>query len=231
MERTGLFLGRLSVATNPEDPTLQQVIQDAIKTGFLDLHTSLPARIETYDPTTQKANIQILLKKKYKGVDGKEANLPVITNVPVQWVSASGGSAYITLPLKKGDIGIALFSERSLDKYLSGTGGIISPDDPRTHDLSDAFFIPGAKPFPIALTNVNNNDIIIQNNKTRIELSPEGKLSITGAGGQELITILETLITDLINARVVTALGASPFTVDSISKFTTDLTNIQELKK
>lgn len=212
-----------------EAPTLQQVIQEAIKTGLLDVHTALPARIESYDPVTQKANIQPLLKKKYKTTG--EADLPVIANVPVQWVSTSAGSAYITLPLKKGDIGIALFSERSLDKYLSSQGGIVSPEDPRDHDISDAFFIPGAKPFPLALTNVSDSDIIIQNETLRIEIAPEGKLSITGAGGQELLTILETLITDLINARIVTALGASPFTVDTITKLTQSKTNLLEIKK
>lgn len=214
-----------------EDPTLQQVIRDAIKAGLLDVHTALPARIETYDAGTQKANIQPLLKKKYKGVNGEEANLPVITNVPVQWVSASSGSAYMTFPLKKGDIGIALFSERSLDKYLSGKGEIVSPADPRTHDISDAFFIPGTKPFPLALTNVNNSDIIIQNNTFRIEISPDGKISLAGAGGQELLTILDDLLTHLINAKVITALGAQPFIASTVAELVQDQTNLQEIKK
>lgn len=212
-----------------EDPTLQQVIQEAIKTELLDVHTALPARIETYDPSTQKANIQPLLKKKYKATG--DANLPVITNVPVQWVSSSGGSAYITLPLKKGDIGIALFSERSLDKYLSSQGGVVSPEDPRTHDISDAFFIPGAKPFPQALTNVSGSDIIIQNETLRIEIAPEGKLSITGAGGQELLTILDDLLTHLLTAKVLTALGEQPFVAATIAELLQDQLNLQEIKK
>ncbi len=214
-----------------ETPTLQQVIKDAVRNGLLDVHTALPARIEKYDHLTQKADIQPLLSKKYKGAVGGKRNLPVITNVPVQWPATSSGSTFIHMPLKKGDIGFAVFCERSLDKYLSGKGEIVSPEDPRTHNISDAFFIPGGRPFPIALQNVNDTDIIIQNETSRIEISPKGKISITGAGGQELLTIIDSLIQHLIDAKTLTAIGAQPFIASTRANLQADKDDLTELLK
>lgn len=219
------------MTTQNENPTFPEVIRDAIRSELLDLHVSLPARIESYDPLTQKAKIKPLLKKKYLGASPGKVDLPVISNVPVQWPSSSAGKTFIHLPLKKGDIGIALFCERSLDKYLSSQGEVVSPEDPRIHDISDAFFIPGARPFPLALTNVNDSDIIIQNDVFRIELSPEGKISLTGAGGQELLTILDSLIQNLIDAKVITALGPQPFIASTTVALTVNKTNLEKIKK
>ena len=41
-----------------DTPTLAQVIQSAIKKQILDLHTCLPAKVLSYDPTTQKAELK-----------------------------------------------------------------------------------------------------------------------------------------------------------------------------
>ena len=104
-----------------DDKTLAQIMRDAILSQLYDVHVCLPARVEKYDAGSQKADIKPLLKKRYK-VEAKDTDLPVITDVPVQWPSAAGGSAYLHLPLAAGDPGMAVFCERSLDAWLQGTG-------------------------------------------------------------------------------------------------------------
>lgn len=224
-----------------ETPTLEQILQDAIRGELLDVHTCLPAKIEKYEASTQKANVQVLLKRKYEA-DSEAINLPVINSVPVQWPSASQGSAYIHLPLKVGDLGIVVFCERSIDLWLSGDPGkpddvldargkIFDPLDPRIFDLSDAIFIPGVLPFVHSLQNVNPDNLIVQNDKFRIEIAPDGTISLEGET-EELVTIIDDLFTNLIvDARVLTSIGPQPFLADTIAKLTAIRTRLRAIKR
>ncbi len=215
--------------TQETTPTLAEVIREIIKSHFFDLHTTMPARVEKYDPATQKADVKPLLRKKYRAADAA-TEIPVIPSVPVQWPSAGGGDAYIHLPLKTGDLGMVIFCERSIDTWLSGDGQITAANDPRHHDLSDAVFIPGVRPFKAALSDVSADNLVIQNDILRIELDPSGKISIEGAT-KELLTVLSGVLDHLISAKVLTLWGASPFTTDTIASFTQDKTDLNTLKR
>lgn len=217
-----------------ETPTLEKILQDAIRSELLDVHTCLPAKVEKYDASTQKANVQVLLKRKYEA-DDEAINLPIINSVPVQWPSAGQGSAYIHLPLKAGDLGIVVFCERSIDFWLSGDQGdpgkILDPLDPRIFDLSDAIFIPGVLPFVHSLQNVSPDNLVIQNDKFRIEIAPDGTISLEGET-EELLTIIDNLFTNLIvDARVLTSIGPQPFMADTITKLTATRTRLRTLKR
>lgn len=212
--------------------TLAEIIQDAIKAGILDINVCLPAKIEKYDPTEQKANISPLLKKKYISEDAA-TNLPVITNVPVQWPSANGGEAFIHLPLKVGDLGFAIFSQRSLDTWLAGNGDSVSPEDPRHHDLSDAIFVPGGLPFKRALADINSNNLMIKNGSMKMELDPSGKISIEGSS-KEFLNIIDVILDHLISAKVTIVGGSSAgdhsFSAATISNFNNDKTDLDTIK-
>lgn len=214
--------------TVKEDKTLARIIQEAIAAHLYDVHVCLPARVEKYDAATQKADVKPLLKKRYK-IDG-DVELPVVTSVPVQWPSAANGAAYLHLPVAKGDLGMLVFCERSLDAWLQGAGQIVSPDDPRHHHLSDGIFVPGLRPFgsPLAATSAAN--AVLQNGQMRVELSPDGKISIQGAGN-EFLTIVDSILDHLINARVITAIGASPFIGSTIADFQQDKADLATIKR
>ena len=159
-----------------ETPTLAEVLQAAIRAELLDVHTMLPCKVKSYASETQKASIIPLLRKKYR--DESIVDLPVINDVPVQW--PSGGEAFIHLPLAAGDTGIAIFCEKSLDIWLSGSGGVVSPEDPRHHDISDAVFIPGVKTFKTALNGVIGTSIHIKHGSAEVELTSSGDVNILG---------------------------------------------------
>lgn len=209
-------------------PTLRGMVIELIKSKILDLHTAIPARVESYDAATQKANIKPLLRKKYRN-SSVVTEIPVIPSVPVQWPSSNGGAAYIHLPLKAGDLGVAFFCERSIDSWLSGDGQITAPNDPRHHDLSDAVFIPGVRPWKAAFSGASENNLTIKNGSIKIELNPSGKISIEGAS-QEMVSVLSGVLGHLISATVLTAWGASPFTAGTIANFTSDKAALDTLK-
>lgn len=210
---------------------LEEFIKDAIRKGMLEAHTCLPAKIKTYDESTQKAEIIPLLKIKYKHKD-KPTDLAVIPNVPVQWPSANAGAAFIHLPLKAGDLGVVIFSERSMDTWLAGEGDSVSPEDPRHHHLSDAIFIPGVLPYKKALTISNANNMILQNNNMTIEIDPSGKIKIEGAA-QELLTVIDSFMANVIGATIIIPSGSSagtyPLDPTTVAALTQDQVNLNTL--
>jgi hypothetical protein len=125
-----------------DTPSLRQVIADQIEGRLADLHTAMPGTIESYDATTGIATVAPCLKRKYNA-DGTVVDLPPVVGVPV--LMPRGGGALISLALVKGDPVVLIFSERSLDRWIS-TGGKVDPKDPRKHALSDAFAFPGGYP-------------------------------------------------------------------------------------
>ena len=130
--------------------TLQDLLARFRSSLVADLHTALPGKIVRYDASTQKADVQLLIKERYADESGatQARELPVIPAVPVQFPGAGGYR--ITFPVANNDTGLVIFSEASLDKWLV-SGGTVDPSDDRRHDLTDAVFLPGLRDFGHAL--------------------------------------------------------------------------------
>lgn len=132
--------------------TLQDLLSRFRESLTADLHTSLPGKIVRYDASTQKADVQPLIKERYTDEAGamQSRDLPVIPAVPVQFPGAGGYR--ITFPVATDDVGLVVFGEASLDKWLV-SGGTVDPADDRRHDLTDAVFLPGLRDFGHALAS------------------------------------------------------------------------------
>lgn len=121
-------------------------IERAKRNLALDLRVSMPGRVISYDPVTQKAIVRgELLPIKYVG-DDELPDIPLLfPPIMVDFTRGMGGLAYSTIPILPDDTGIIHFTDRSLSVWLL-TGNPRAPVDPvtgRTHALSDAFFRPG----------------------------------------------------------------------------------------
>jgi len=218
-------------------PTLSDLILEAIKKESLDLRVSMPGRVETYDRSIQKATIQPLLSVSYKACPGTDYDLPVITEVPVQWPSANNGTAYMHLPLKSGDLGMIMFSDRALDNYLAAVpdnNDKIQPKRPskaRYHDLTDGWFIPGILPFSNALNNIDSDDIIIRNGDMRIEMEDNGTIALKNSGSSEIVDILITVLEYIRDGKILTALGPSSWIAADVVKIESMITKLTTFKK
>ncbi len=106
--------------------TLQDLLARFRESLVSDLHTSLPGKVVKCDPSTQKADVQPLIKERYADENGarQARELPVIPAVPVQFPGAGGYR--ITFPVAVGDTGLIMFAEASLDKSLV-SGGTVDP--------------------------------------------------------------------------------------------------------
>lgn len=200
-------------------PTLAQVMLNAIEARLNGLHTLLPGKVVSVDVKAGKCDVQPLLKRL--GSDGNPATLPQIKNCPIGFYRA--GSAAVYLPLQVGD-GIEIkFCERSLDIWLT-KGGTIDPEDKRKHHLSDAVVYPGMYDFTDPPSDADPTKLVIVNSTSKITLSPDGKFTMTGAGGEDVLHILSDLIAKLQTVEVPTMMGPQMFLPTDIL----DLEAIQE---
>jgi hypothetical protein len=155
--------------------SIESVISTAIQTQLKDVHTMLPGQIIKFDPATQLADIQPLLKRK---VGDKLINLPVLASVPVRFLKSKAFT--ITFPLVAGDEVSLYFIERSIDNWLT-EGGIQSPNDTRKFDLSDAYAVPVLYSQKEILADFDPANLEIRNtaNDTKITFKPSGEVVIT----------------------------------------------------
>ena len=162
--------------------SLSEPLLRAVDQALTDIRVCLPARIESYDHTTQRAEVTPLLRRAY--VDGETDSMPVIAGVPVVWPRSGGAS--LTMPVRRGDGVMLVFSDRSLDRWLV-QGGEVTPDDRRKHDLSDAIAIPGLYSFADQSPQDNNDDVLLQYAGSSLRMKADGDIEIT-AGKNVQIT-------------------------------------------
>lgn len=172
------------MSVDSRTPTLEEVIRTAFLRLTDGVHTSLPGRIESYDSSSQKADIKPLIKNVLVPVDGPEIveELPVLPDVPV--IFPRSGRFFISLDLQPGDMVLLVFIERSIDRWSQGQGDDTNPIDLRRFSLADAVAIPGLFPFPRALHSSSTDGVKLGEdavNGIRLEIAG-GKLSVTKNG-------------------------------------------------
>lgn len=151
-----------TVPEGSRDPTLAEVIRSAMDCRDLEFHTSLPCRVEKFDPATQTADVKPLIRRRFQNPDGTEIDesIAVIPRVPIAWPRA--GNFHITWPIKKGDLVEVIITEASRDNFQAGDGAEVDPDDFRRFDLSDAWAYPAAGyPDDEAIKNFDPDDLVI----------------------------------------------------------------------
>ena len=192
-------------AQNKATPSLARVMKETVNAKLLETKNMLPGVIVKYDYKTQKADVQPTLKMK--SIDGTVFEMPVIYNVPVAHPRA--GDAFIHMPLKKGNNVMLIFSDRSLDNWLS-SGGVVDPKDSRMHHLSDAVAYPGLYPFNEPLSLNNGNDIIIKNKSggsfLEVRIKKNNHIQIKN-GRHDLLKVLSDFMLHVKQAQTITALG------------------------
>ena len=205
-------------------PSLEKVIQRAIDASIADVHTAIPGIVVEYDAATQKAKIQPAIKRKY--LDGGLVSLPQLTNVPV--VMPRAGKAIVHLLVKKDDVVLVVFSERSVDKWLS-QGGVVDPLDARRHDLSDAFAIPGGYPFSDPATVSDPDALTVRNDQAEMKVLAGGKFSLKSLeSSEELLDLLDQLIQAILDARTTTLLGTMPLVNPQFAVIKAKLATLKE---
>lgn len=168
----------------------------------------LPGRIESYNATTRRADVQILVLDVDRDESDERApkRFAPIVNAPV--LLPGSGGARLKFPINKGDKCVVLLASRDVDKFLH-LGTEVEPDSERHHHLSDALIIPGLEISAVdAPININVT-------ATQVEL----------AGADEQVMTAKDMRTNLYNVltspTVLAGIAAAP--VDGGTSLTTAL--------
>ena len=213
---------------------LAAAIKQTIHYHMKNIHTSMPGEIVDYDFTTQKASVLPTIKEKF--YTGEILSMPIVTNVPV--IFPRSANASLTFPLAKGDKVLLLFSEKSLERWLS-SGEEVEMGVNRRFDLSDGIVIPGLYSFADQSPS-NGEDLILQykdskiiikkdgtiqseSGDARLELKSTGEITIENSG-DSLLDILSDTLREISQITI----GGTP--IDNIAVFNILKTRLDSLK-
>lgn len=184
------------MSDTPRKPSLADVVRRAMDARIADLRVCLPAKVTRYDAAKQQVDAQPLLADSIDGEDGAAVavTLPVVTNVPV--VFPGGGGFMLTFPIAAGDVVTLVFSDRSLDEWLS-KGGDVTPADPRQHHLSDAVAFPSLAPFSAPRAHASASKVVLGKDGDPAIYIDGSEIHIGGDSGLEKAALGETLKTHL----------------------------------
>lgn len=182
-----------------------------IKQAMADARMASPAFLTEDMPAgAQTVTVQIAQQERVKVPTGSAwwDVLPIV-NVPVQM--PRGGGYSITVPLKKGDEGLLVFSDTCFDNWwrsgqanapkaanVTAPSGSTPQFEVRRHWVHDAIFIPGVWSQPNVLSDYSTDSLQIRSDdgQTVIDVSETGVAitasTVTAANGGDT----QVLVTD-----------------------------------
>ena len=176
-----------------ETPELTDLILTAIRANQVELNTCMPGLVEKYNSETQKAIVKLSFKRMTS--TGDFITRASVEDVPIVFPRIGGKG--VVFPIAKGDPVMVIFSQRSLDTWLS-EGGEIDLSDTRLHNINDAIAVPGLDhvpidPKPVAdATELRGDKILIGNTSTSDEPMVLGNELNTNLS--DLVSAIEDLI-------------------------------------
>lgn len=164
-------------------PTTPPTFYDAMQLLKRDIFTSLNCmkigQIQSYDPATSTAAVQVLCKRVL--ASGLIQDYPLLLDCPVFTLQGGGGA--IQLPIAAGDHCLLIFSDRNLDSWFQ-TGAANPPPDGRCHDLSDAVALVGLNSLTNPAPTVPASTMRLAYGGALIDFTG-GDLSLKSSGGAE----------------------------------------------
>ena len=122
---------------------ISNYINKRINTNKIETNTILPAVVNAYNPLNNTVEIETTFKISLS--NGQQLEVPPLKDVPL--ARFGGGDFKIIQNPSKGDNGLALICQRSIDEWKESISlGVrpkqITPKNKRSHDINDAVFIP-----------------------------------------------------------------------------------------
>lgn len=188
-----------------ETPTMVDIIKEAIRQNHLELNTMIPAKVISYDSSTQTCEVQPSLKRTL--IDPpKIISRPRLLDVPVVFPRAGASGSYF--PLAAGDSVMLIFCQRSLDDWLEADGEV-QVRDTRLHNISDAVVVPGLFPSGGKITNAKDA-YTIDSKKLWMGDTTSTPLPLSGINNTEVVQFL-TKFLELMATPLVSSMGPVTF--------------------
>lgn len=197
--------------------SVHDVIRQDVETLLMRLYTSIPAKVDSYNPDKQTVNVTIAVNTPtYRG-----DNIPAssYSNIPVVFPSAS--KWVIAGPLSKGDVVLLVVPHYGTKEFMAGGRDTIGDSKYVTrHDLNDAIAIPGMfTNDSVTRKPAHKDKFHIANGEKDTVLIEEGEVSLTSDAAKVEVTPtgvnvqLGTSLVNVSSAGVTLQSGASTIAV------------------
>lgn len=132
-------------------PELSELLLRAASAGAATVHVSIPAKVNVVR-TDANGNItdvdcEVTVYDWGYNEQGALVAAPVAIVPHVAVATPGGGGQRLTIPVQAGDLGHLVFFERSVDRYMAGSGVAVDPELYSRFNPTDATFVPGLRPF------------------------------------------------------------------------------------
>ncbi|TCT93276.1 hypothetical protein EC913_11692 [Pseudomonas sp. LP_4_YM] len=149
-----------------------------------NVRTSVPGHVLSFDPATQLAEVQIGLMLEDR-LGSAEPRRPIV-RVPVQFWGATGGT--MECRVAEGVEGSIMFSQECIDSWVD-QGGVAAKSEPRRFSINDAYFVPGVRSVPGAITDFANDGIRMRDNTGAVYAWLKDDKTVSMSNGAGFITI------------------------------------------
>jgi len=203
--------------------TFPEAIKTAIQNFISDVNVCLPGKIiKIQDAKKRKISVQPEIKRVY--LDNTELEPPIIENVPLKYTGSS--KAILHYPIEIGDKVILIFSQRSLDNWLSDDK-LTTPGNRRMFNITDAIAIPGIQSFKEDHPLIeNDNEFVLRSSGYNFHIDiTDKKFKITN-DVENLATLMKDLLDEIISIQTVGSPPQHVLSPTSITNFTTIKTRI-----
>ncbi|WP_337065156.1 Gp138 family membrane-puncturing spike protein [Rouxiella badensis] len=169
-----------------------EVFDASIKKAKSAVNKALPGIIQSFDPLTLTCVVELAVyatrlfatSGNYadRGIEETES-YPLIVDAPV--IFPRGGDCTLTFPIKAGDECLVIFSDKDFDFWWQ-SGNVQRTASRRSHDLSDAFVIPGPRSQEKKISNISMEAVQLRSDdgRTSFSLNPaSGSIAGIAPGG------------------------------------------------
>jgi len=180
-----------------------EVIRQAIQAAVDEIRVALPGVVESVNISAQTADVRPLLLNRLVDDSGTvtQEELPVLPSVPIGWQRAGG--FFVTMPITKGDTGLIVFPDWSLDQWRAKGGSIpVDPLDVRSHSLTSAVFYPGLHSKTDALSSAHDSNMVMgDDDGSQIHIKPGGEIHLGSESASDFVALAQKVLTELQNVQ------------------------------
>lgn len=197
---------------NIAEPNLRSVLEQIKREVMTGLNCHMLGTIVSFDGDKQAArvrlNFQTVVYNQPPGSSQTIQPLPTIYAYPVlidcPVMVLTGGTGVLTMPVAAGDTCLVLFHDRDIDLWYT-TGGVVPPNTPRVHDMSDGLVIVGFRSNANPVSDYSTTDIELRNLGGKIGVAQ--KIAFENAATSLLLTLTAAMDTLTLAVTAMTALN------------------------
>lgn len=179
--------------TSSDKQRMLGALMAAFRSHELTSDQLLPALVEDFDRATNTATIQPLIQ--WVRIDNEiQARHPL---AKINVLSLGGGGFHISFPLKKGDLGWIIASDRDIALFKQSLE-IAAPNTGRLHSFEDGWFVPDVFR-KYTIDGADTDAMVIQSVDalTRISIK-DGEVEITAPTSVRVVSPLSTFTGDVV---------------------------------